>query len=80
MKKRYKLIINLGLESETITYFDRLVKSKLQKILDKQNKNYLLLHYDDFLKAYLPTLDKLSDNEKEFYHNNLHYYCEKAYY
>ena len=77
MKKRYKLIINLGYENESIIYFDRLVKSKLQKILDKNNKNYLLLHYNDFLKAYLPTLDKLSDNEKEIYHNNIHFYCER---
>lgn len=77
MKKRYKLITNLGYKNEDIIYFDRLVKSKLEKILDKNNKNYLLLHYDNFLEAYLPTLDNLGVNDKNYYHNNLYYYCEK---
>lgn len=71
--KNYKMILNIGLENENIKYFDRLTKNKLNDLLN--NKGYIILYYDKFLKKYVLIDSKITGKQKEIFDNNIKEYC-----
>ena len=75
MKKRYKLIENIGYKNEKQTYFDRLTLNKVKYL--KTLNSYILLNYSDILKAYLPFDFKVNEYQKALYENNISEYCER---
>ena len=75
MKKKYKLIENIGYKNENITYFDRLTLKKKEHL--KQLYAYVLLFYSDILKSYVPFDFKCNEYQKLLYENNIDYYCER---
>ena len=75
MKKRYKLITNLGYKNENIIYFDRLTLKKANNL--KSLWAYVLLWYDDKLQYYLPFDFKVNEYQKALFENNINNYCER---
>ena len=75
MKKRYKLIENIGYKSENIVYFDRLTTKKINDL--SKLTAYVLLWYSDILKCYVPFDFKANEYQKALYESQLEYYCER---
>ena len=75
MKKKYKLIENIGYKNENIIYFDRLTLKKANNL--KSLHAYVLLWYSDILKCYLPFDFKVNEYQKALYENMTGYYCER---
>lgn len=75
MKKRYKLIENIGYKNENIIYFDRLTLKKIEHL--KQLYSYVLLWYSDKLKYYVSFDFKCTEYDKALFYNNINEYCER---
>jgi hypothetical protein len=75
MKKKYKLIENIGYKNENIIYFDRLTLKKANNL--KRLNAHVLLWYSDILKCYVPFDFKVNEYQKALYENMIDYYCEK---
>lgn len=75
MKKKYKLIENIGYKNEKIVYFDRLTLKKVNNL--KSLYAYVLLWYSDILKCYVPFDFKVNEYQKALYENNIGKYCER---
>ena len=75
VKKRYKLIENIGYKNEDIIYFDRLTLKRANNL--KSLYAYVLLWYSDILKYYVPFDFKVNEYQKSLYENNISKYCEK---
>lgn len=75
MKKKYKLIENIGYKNENIIYFDRLTLKKANNL--KSLYAYVLLWYSDILKCYVPFDFKVNEYQKALYENMIDYYCER---
>ena len=74
MKKKYKLIENIGYKNENIIYFDKLTLKKMEHL--KQLYAYVLLFYSDVLKCYVPFDFKVNEYQIALYENMRDYYCE----
>ena len=70
--KKYKLILNIGQNDETILYFERLTTQKIDLL--KNCISYVLMYYDNFFKKYIKFDFKANKEEQIIFNDNLDIY------
>lgn len=76
MKKRYKVIANIGYKNEEIKYFDKLTKNRINELVNYYS--YVVLYYDKYMECYMTFNAKVNEYQKTLFNANVGEYCERV--